>query len=305
MARYLAGRILHSLLVILGVLVLVFVLVRLAGDPTPLYLPSWASPQDLGQLRHQLGLDLPLPLQLARYLASNLRGDFGLSWRQQQPALALVLQRLPATLMLTGSALVVSLALALPLGMLAALRRDTVWDAVSMSASIVGQAMPVFWLGSVLIIILAVYFPLFPTSGSGSLRHLVLPGLTLGLYGASIVARLIRSSLIETLAQDYVRTAQAKGLSQWQVLVKHTFRNAAIPVLTLVGLQFGSLMGGAVVTEQVFAYPGMGRLAIQAIGNRDFALVQAFVVVVAAVIVLVNLAVDLLYLVLDPRITYR
>jgi len=302
---YLGHRILHSLVVVFGVLIIVFILVRLTGDPVSLYLPSWAGEEDFVRMRHELGLDQPLHRQLFRYLGAVIRGDFGVSWRQQQPAIGLVLQRLPATLQLTAVALVIMVLVALPLGMLAALRRDTWWDAAGMALAILGQSVPVFWLGSILILVLAVHWPVFPTSGSGGIQYLVLPGITLGLYGAALAARLTRSSLVEVLAQDYVRTARSKGLPERRVLVRHALRNAAIPVITVLGLQVGTLMGGAVVTEQVFAYPGMGRLAIQAIGNRDFALVQAFVVVVAVIVILTNLLVDLLYLLLDPRITYQ
>jgi peptide/nickel transport system permease protein len=302
--RFLTWRVAHAFVVVVGVLVVVFFMVRLSGDPAALYLPPEASAADLSELRRQLGYDRPLAVQLVDFLGRAARGDFGVSLRQRVPALELVLARVPATLRLAGFALVLTVLLAVPLGVAAAVKRGSTIDLAVTTLALLGQCMPTFWTGIVAILVFALELRWFPTSGSGSFRHLVLPGVVLGSYSAAVVTRLIRSSMLEILASDFVRTGRAKGLREWTVLVKHALKNASIPAVTALGLQVSVLMGGAIVTEQVFAYPGMARLAVQAISNRDIEVVQAYVALNAAIIVAVSLLVDLAYLMLDPRIRY-
>ena len=304
MTRYLTRRAAHSVLVVLAVLAVVCVLIRLSGDPTLLFLPPSADANEIATMRHAWGFDRPLYVQFVDYLGRAVRGDFGMSLRQGEPAMRLVLERIPATLRLTALAFVIMLLIAIPVGVLAAVRRNSLYDLCGMLFALVGQSIPTFWLGIVLILFFAVKLRWFPAFGSAGFSALVLPGVTLGTYSAAIATRLVRSGVLEVLPQDFVRTARAKGLSQAVVLYKHTLPNASIPVITVLGLQVGTLMGGAIITEQVFAYPGMGRLALQAIGNRDMPVVQAFVVVTAAVIAVTNLAVDVCYSLLDPRIRY-
>ncbi len=305
MGAYLVSRLLHSALVVLGVSVVVFGLTYLGGDPAATIAPISASQEDIERIRRDLGFDQPLPVQYLRFLAGAIRGDFGTSLRHNQPALPLVLERLPATLELTGAALLLSALIAVPLGIVTAVRRNSPLDLAGTVAVLAGQSVPTFWLGVMLIIVFAVDLKVLPASGRGDWRNLVLPAVALGAYSAAITARLLRSSLIEVLAADYIRTARAKGLAPRVVLLGHALRNAALPVVTVLGLQLGALLGGAVVTETVFAYPGMGRLAIQSISNRDVPVVQAFVFVTALLIALINLGVDLLYAALDPRIQLR
>ena len=305
MFRYTAVRLIQALVVIWGVSLFVFVLTHLSGDPTSLLLPPNASQEERARFRQQMGFDRPLPVQYLDFLGRAVRGDFGNSLRHGGPAFGLVLDRVPATLTLGAFALVLSLIVAVPLGILAALRRNTVWDGLSLVLSLFGQAVPVFWLGIMLIIVFAANLRWLPASGSGTLGHLVLPGLTLAAYSVAVVTRLLRSSLIEVLSADYIRTGRAKGVSERLIVVRHALKNAALPVITVVGLQVGALLGGAVITEEVFAYPGMGRLAVQAISTRDFPVIQAFVVLVAALIVSINFLVDLLYGWVDPRVQFK
>jgi ABC-type dipeptide/oligopeptide/nickel transport system permease component len=302
MLRYALVRLVHALVVIWGVSLFVFVLTHLSGDPTSLLLPPNATQEERARFREQMGFDRPILVQYAEFLGRAVRGDFGTSLRHGGSAFALVLDRVPATLTLGAFALALSLVIAIPLGILAAVRRNSNWDRLSLVVSLFGQAVPVFWFGIILIIVFAANLRWLPASGSGTLGHLILPGLTLASYSVAIVTRLLRSSLIEVRGSDYIRTARAKGLSERLVLVRHALKNAALPVITVVGLQVGALLGGAVITEEVFAYPGMGRLAVQAISQRDFPVIQAFVVLVAGLIVAVNLLVDLLYRWVDPRV---
>ncbi len=302
MARYILLRLMHAALVVFGVSLIVFVLTHLGGDPASLLLPPNASAEEIQAFRHQMGFDRPLPLQFLDFLGRLAHGDFGRSFHYDQPALEVVLERVGATLVLGGFALLLSLVIAVPLGIVAAVRRNSVWDALSLVLALSGQAVPVFWLGILLIIIFAVNLRWLPASGGGDLKHLVLPGIALAAYSLAITSRLLRSSLLDVLGADYVRTGRAKGLSERAILLGHALKNASLPVVTVLGLQVGSLLGGAVITEEVFAYPGMGRLAVQAILGRDFSVIQAFVVLIAVIIVLSNLAVDLLYGWLDPRV---
>jgi ABC-type dipeptide/oligopeptide/nickel transport system permease component len=292
-------------LVIVGVSIIVFILVQLAGDPVVLMLAgTGASEADLQALRAELGYDDPVVVQYVRYAGNALRGDLGNSLRFKQPAVNLVAARLPATALLAVTALVLAVAVAVPLGVLAAVRRNSWLDYLSMFVALLGQSIPLFWLGIMLVLIFAVELRWFPAGSAGTWRHLVLPAVTLGAYPMARIARLTRASMLDVLNEEYLRTARAKGLAERRVIVGHALRNAALPVVTVVGLMFGTLMGGAVVTETIFAWPGVGLLTIQAIQNRDFPLVQAAVLMVAVVFVFVNLLVDLLYVYFDPRIRY-
>ena len=302
MVGYVFRKVFHTAFVAFGVVTLVFAALRLSGDPAATMLPGDASVEELTALRQQLGLDRPLWLQYLQFLGSAVSGDFGTSFRHQQPALPLVLERLPATLELAGAALVLAIVVALPLGILAAIHRGRVLDVAAMAFAVVGQATPYFWMGIMLILVVSVELGWLPTSGRGGLERLILPAVTLGTHFAASLARLTRTSMLEVFGQQFVTTARAKGLSEWSVVLGHTLKNAAVPVITLIGLQFGTLLGGAVVTETIFAWPGVGRLAVQSVFVRDYPVVQAGVFVLALTFVAINLMVDLLYGVLDPRI---
>jgi peptide/nickel transport system permease protein len=302
MGPWVARKVLHTLFVALGVVTLVFAALRLSGDPASTMLPGDASVDELAALRHALGLDQPLAVQYVQFLAGAVRGDFGESIRHQQPAFGLVLERLPATFELAFAALALSVVIALPLGILAAIYRGRAVDMLAMGFAVVGQATPFFWMGIMLILVVSVELRWLPTSGRGGPEHLVLPALTLATHFAAVLARLTRTSMLEVLGQPYVKTARAKGLPERSVVLAHALKNAAVPVVTLVGLQFGTLLGGAVVTETIFAWPGVGRLAVQSIFVRDYPVVQAGVLVLALSFVAINLLVDVLYATLDPRI---
>jgi ABC-type dipeptide/oligopeptide/nickel transport system permease component len=302
MVAYAIRKLAHTALVSLGVVTLVFAALRLSGDPAATMLPGDATVDELTALRHALGLDRPLHVQYGRFLVGAVTGDFGTSFRHQQPALGLVLERLPATLELAFAALLLSVVIALPLGIVAALYRGRVPDMLAMAFAVVGQATPFFWMGIMLILLVSLELGWLPTSGRGTWRHLVLPALTLATHLAAVLARLTRTSMLEVLGQQFVVTARAKGLRERSVVLVHALKNAAVPVVTLIGLQFGTLLGGAVVTETVFAWPGVGRLAVQSIFVRDYPVVQAGVFVLALVFVTINLLIDLLYGWLDPRI---
>jgi peptide/nickel transport system permease protein len=304
LARFLLSRLVQAIVVLWGVATIVFVLVHLSGDPARLMLPPNATEEQVVGLRHQLGLDRPLPEQYVDFLGRLARGDLGVSIRLNQPVLRVLLERVPATIQLTLASLLVSVAVALPLGTLSAAKRDTAIDGFSSLVALLGQSLPTFWLGIVLILLFAVKWQIFPALGAGTPAHLVLPSITLGAYSAALTTRILRSSLLDVLDHDFVRTARAKGLRERLVLARHVAPNAAAPVLTVLALQVGLLLSGAIVTETVFNYPGMGLLVVQAIFGRDFTLVQGFVVLLALVIVAINLAVDVVYSVLDPRIRF-
>lgn len=299
---FLAARLLYAAAVVLGVTVAVFFLVRIGGDPTALFLPPEASAAEIARTRQALGFDRPLLVQLGSFLVRAAQGDLGQSLRYGQPAMGLVLERFPATLELGAAALALSLAMAVPVAILGARYRGSAIDQAGLMLSLVGQSFPTFWLAIMLILVFSETLGLLPPSGRDGWRNLVMPAFALAAYSTAIIARLLRSSLVEVLQSDYIRTARGKGATEWALILRHALRNAAIPTITVVGLQVGAVLGGAVITEEVFAYPGIGRLAIQAIANRDFAVVQAFVMFTAVVIVTVNLAVDLCYALLDPRL---
>jgi peptide/nickel transport system permease protein len=302
MLQYGLRKLGHTALVALGVVTLAFAALRLSGDPAATMLPGDSSVEELAALRHALGLDRPLVVQYVAFLGDAVRGDFGTSFRHQQPALPLVLERLPATLELAFAALVLAIVIALPLGILAAIYRGRVVDMLAMAFAVVGQATPYFWMGIMLILIVSLELGWLPTSGRGGWQHLILPAVTLGTHFAAALARLTRTSMLEVLGQNFVVTARAKGLAERTVVLGHALKNAAVPIMTLIGLQFGTLLGGAVVTETIFAWPGVGRLAVQSIFVRDYPVVQAGVLVLALSFVAINLAVDVLYGWLDPRI---
>lgn len=304
MWRFARQRLPEVLVVLLGVLTLVFFTMRLSGDPTVLMVGPQGSEADIVRLRHALGFDRPLLVQYVDFVWHVLRGDFGQSLRFQQPAAALVLQTLPATVLLAVLGFLLSLAIAVPLGVVAATRRGTWLDLGSSVLALFGQSMPSFWLGLMLILAFAVRLHWFPTGGIGGPSHLVLPAVTMALYTMARTARLTRAGVLEVLRQDFIRTAKAKGLPQRVVIFKHALRGAALPVVTILGLEFGTLLGGAVVTETVFSYPGVGRLVVQAILTRDYPLVEAAVCYLALLFVLINLGLDLFYAWLDPRIRY-
>jgi len=305
MAVFLIRRAMRAVLVIAGSLILVFFIARLSGDPVLLMVAPGATADEIAAMRRSLGLDQPLPVQLLRYLGGLVRGDLGISLWQGQPVISLVLARLPYTASLTLAALLLAMLVALPTGILTAIKRNTAVDRLAMLLALIGQSMPVFWLGLLLIQVFAVAVPVLPSSGTGTFSHLILPAVTLGLFSTARTTRLVRSGLLDVLNDDYVRTARAKGLGELAVLVRHALRNVLLPVVTLLALEFGRLLGGAVITETIFAWPGLGRLAVDAISRRDFPLLQGVVLSVACGFVVINLLVDLLYGVLDPRIRVR
>ena len=304
MLRYTVQKLLHTALVALGVVTLAFAALRMSGDPAATMLPGDASVEELEALRRTLGLDRPIYVQYVQFLANAVRGDFGTSFRHGQPAMELVLERLPATLELAFVALLLAAIIALPMGILAAIQRGRLTDLLAMAFAVVGQSTPSFWMGIMLILVVSVWLGWLPTSGRGGPEHLVLPAITLGAQFAALLARLTRTSMLEVLGQDFLTTARAKGLRERTVVLGHALKNAAVPVITLAGLQFGTLLGGAVVTETIFAWPGVGRLAVQSIFVRDYPVVQAGVFVLALTFVAINLLVDLLYGQLDPRIRH-
>jgi peptide/nickel transport system permease protein len=295
---------LYAVFVVWAISIVVFVVTRLSGDPTFLMIEPGAKPEEIASLRNTLGLDRPVPEQYWRFLSGALRGDFGMSLWQRQPSLPLILERVPATLQLAGAAMVFSVGLGLPLGIMASVNRGRAADRFVIGLALVVQAIPSFWMGLLMILLFAVNLGWFPTSGSGSLRHLVLPAITLGSFFLARTARVVRSAMLEVIGQDYVRTARAKGLPERIVIVRHALKNAGIPLITILGLEIGTLLGGAIITETIFAWPGIGRLIVEAIFRRDFPLVQAAVFLTAIAIVTINLLVDAAYAALDPRIRY-
>jgi len=296
-------RLLATLGVVLGVAILVFLLIHLIpGDPVDVMLGESAQAADRAALRQAMGLDLPVPVQLINYLDGLARLDLGRSLYSQRPIIELLAERLPATLELTAVSLAFTLALALPLGLLAAARRDSAWDHGAMSFSLIGVSIPHFWLGPLLIMVFSLWLGWLPVSGREGPGAVILPALTLGTAMSAILARMIRSSVLEVLNEDYIRTAYAKGLSRRQVVLRHALPNALLPVITILGLQLGGLLAGAVITETVFSWPGIGLLTIEAIQTRDYPVVQACVLLISLTYVLVNSLTDLVYALIDPRI---
>jgi peptide/nickel transport system permease protein len=301
-AIYLLQRLVQGILVLLGVTVIVFGLTYVSGDPVAALAPLNITPEEREIYRQQLGLDRPIPVQYADFVVRAVQGDFGTSFRHREPAMMVVLERAPATLALTAAATLFALAVSVPLGIVAAMHHDKLIDVVARLFALVGQSVPTFLLGIVLILVFAVQLRWLPSSGGGGITNLILPSVTVGAFSAAVLARLLRSSLLEALGQDYIRTAYAKGLRARLVLVRHALKNAALPFVTMLGIQASFLLSGAVVAETIFAYPGIGRLAVEAISTKDVPVIQAFVTVAAVIVVVVNLAVDLVYTRLDPRI---
>ena len=302
MKRYALRQVLQLAVVIVGISMLAFAILHVIGDPVTLLLPQNAGKEEYARYNKLLGLDKPLYVQYWKFATRAVQGDFGKSWYADTPAFKLVLERMLPTLYLTTAGLVTALLIALPLGILAALKRHSFVDSLCTVAAVAGQAMPIFWLGIMLIIIFAVQLRLLPASGYGTWQHFLMPSFTLGAFLAPITMRLVRSGVIEIMNMEYIKTARAKGLAEWLVVIKHAFRNACIPVITVLGLQFGQLLGGAVVTETVFAWPGVATLTVDAIRNQDFPVVQCAVVLLALIIVAINFLVDMIVGLIDPRI---
>ena len=306
MIRYISLRLLFALPALWLIVTLVFLLVHIVpGDPVQQMLGEGARAGDLAQLRHALGLDVPISTQYTRYLAGVVRGNLGDSFRFQQPVAKVILAHYPATLELAIVALLVCAAIGIPAGLLAAARRGTSTDHAVGLFTLFGLSVPNFALGPVLILVFSVLLGWLPVSGRGGPSHLVLPAITLGAALAAILTRMVRTSVIEELSSDYVRTARAKGLSPSAVLFRHAFRNALIPILTILGLQFGTLLAGTIVTETIFSWPGIGRLAVQAIGSRDYPLLQGCILLIAFSYVIVNLLTDVLCALVDPRVRFE
>lgn len=306
MLRYLVRRLLLAVPVMIGVATLVFSLIHLVpGDPAQAMLGDGAAPQDVEELRKSLGLDQPLLTQYASFLRNALTGDLGTSFRTGQPVTAMIVERVPATAELAVAAMIVAIVLAIPLGVVAAVWRGTTLDYGAMTFALAGVSIPNFWLGPLLAIAFAVELGWLPVSGRGSIAHLVLPAISLGLALAAILARMTRASLLDELNELYVRAARARGVSRASAVTRHALRNSLIPLMTIIALQFGAVLTGAVITETIFAWPGIGRLLIQSIGFRDYPLVQGCILLIAFTYVSVNLITDLLYGLVDPRIRFE
>lgn len=299
---FITGRALQGIIVMFGVSAIVFFALFLTGDPAALMMSPDASREEIEAFRQAMGFNDPIWVQYGRFLANALTGELGTSLRYHRPALDLLIERLPATALLACVALLWSSLLGFLLGTIAAVRKNSAIDFAIRVISLLGQAVPVFWLALLLIIFFSLKMRWLPSSGIGSAAQLVMPSIALGAYYLSAITRLVRASLIEVLGENYIRTARAKGISSWRIVVHHALRNALIPVITVQGMYFASLLGGALVTEIIFAWPGIGRLAVEAIQNRDFPVVQAVVLFAAAVFVIVNFLVDLAYVWLNPRI---
>ncbi len=305
MRSYLLRRLRQSALTLVGVSVLVFVILRVVpGDPAKMLLPEGAPQSAVDELNRHLGLREPLYVQYGIFLRSVVRGDFGQSFQYRAPALTVVVERLPATIQLTLTAMALTVAVGVSVGILAAVRKGTGYDYAGTVLTVLGQSLPNFWLGIMLVLLFGVTLRWLPTSGFQGWSYLILPSVTLAAFPTALVARLTRSSMLEILGRDYIRTGRAKGLAERMVVLRHALKNATIPVLTVIGLQIGTLLGGAVITESVFAWPGMGKLVVDAIFFRDFPVVQTILILSATIFVVINLVVDLLYTVLDPRIRY-
>lgn len=302
MLHFIGRRLVYAVLTLLGVATALFLLLQLTGDPSALFLPDRASDADREAFRHAHGWDRPLHVQWWRFITSMVQGDFGTSLRFRRPAIDVVLDALPSSAELAGMAIVFGLLIGVPAGIVAAWRRGRALDSMIMTGSLVGYSLPVFWLGMMLSLVFGVKLGWLPVSGRGDIRHLVLPGLTIGVGMAGSTARLLRSNLVDALNEDYIRTARAKGCSEGRVVMVHALRNASLPSLTLLGLQVALVLTGVFIVEVVYAYPGLGRLTIDAINGRDFPIVEAAIVLSGGVYVAVNLITDVLYGVLDPRI---
>ncbi len=336
MRAYIIRRVLQSLIVFAAILVIVFSMLQITGSPAAILMPLESTEEEVAAFAKEMGFDQPLPIQFAKFLfgvdtvdyfmegeiqniktsdvdienaervktLGVIRGDFGFSYRHEIPAMGLVLEHFPNTVLLAFTSVVIAILISIPAGVLSATFKNTWIDHTSSVGSMFGQSMPNFWLGLLLIIFFSVYLGWLPTSGFEAWYYIILPAVTAGLYATARITRLVRSQMLDVLEMDYVRTARSKGVAEWLVILHHALKNASIPVVTLVGLELGILLGGTVVTEAVFAWPGVGFLVVDAISNQDYPIVQAAVALLAFVFVFVNLVVDLLYAWLDPRISY-
>lgn len=302
MKRYVITRVFSGILVIFLALTAVFFMLRLSGDPVLLFAPMDTSRQDMDAIRERMGFNDPLLVQYGRFMEDAVQGDFGNSSRERRPAMEVVTDRLPATLQLGVTAMVIAVGIGIPLGILSAVRHGTGWDKFARILSVLGQAVPAFWLGVILMMFFSVRLGWLPTSGRGGVSHLIMPAITLAAYSMARYARLTRSTFLDVLGQDYIRTARAKGLGQNLILWRHAFKNASVSLITMTALEIGNLIAGAVVVEQVFAWPGMGRIMVQSLLNRDFAVVTAAVVLFAAMYTLCNLIADLAYGWVNPTV---
>jgi ABC-type dipeptide/oligopeptide/nickel transport system permease component len=302
MGRYIARRAIHGVIVLFGVSIIVFLLMHLSGDPVAVLLPLDTPPEQIEAFRQEMGFNRPLPVQYFYFMSRAVRGDFGYSYHYRTDAMQIVLDRMPATLKLAFAALFVALIVSIPAGIFAALRQGRISDMLIRILVLFGQAVPGFWLALMLIIVFGVRLKWLPVSGAEGWKSLILPAIVTGSFSMATITRLLRCNLLETFGENYIVTARGKGLPERLITTRHALKNAAIPAITVIGLQMGWLLGGAVISEVVFAYPGMGRLAVTAIGYRDVPVIQAFVTVTAIIVVVINLSVDIMYSWLDPRI---
>ena len=305
MLRYLQQRLIAALVTLFGITIIVFAILRmLPGDPARVIAGLLATEEDVARLRVQLGLTQPLIVQYASFLGNLLRGDLGISARTSEPVLVEVLARLPATIQLAVVSMAIATLIGIPIGVIAATRRNSILDYILSIITLFGVSMPVYWLGLMLIVVFAVQLQMLPAAGNENLESFILPSLTLAAFSVALIARMTRSSMLEVLHQDYIRTARAKGVREQGVVFRHALKNAFIPIITVLGLQFGTLLGGAVLTESVFGWPGIGLLLLDSISARDYPVVQGVVFIFAAIFILLNVVVDVLYAYLDPRIHY-
>ncbi len=305
MQRYILGRIAQAILCLFAVGTIVFIMSRMSGDPLVMMMPKDATLEEIQAMRVRLGLDKPYIVQYVLFITSMLHGDFGRSIRYEQSAMGLVMERFPATLELSVVAMAIAILIALPVGIMAAVKKDTAFDSFGKIFALSGQSMPVFWVGIMLMWLFAVVLKILPPFGRGGFENLILPSVTLGWFVNATLMRVGRSSMLDVLDSEYIKLARVKGVPERMVILKHALRNAGIPILTIVGMQFAQILRGAIVTETVFAWPGLGRLAVAAIYARDFPLVQASVIFMAFIFIGMNLIVDILYAYVDPRIKYQ
>ncbi|HEX2965948.1 MAG TPA: ABC transporter permease [Syntrophorhabdaceae bacterium] len=305
MRKYILKRLIASFICLIGISLIVFIAVRLSGDVTQLLLPEDAKKEDFVKLRAELGLDKPLPVQYLIFVKEAVKGNFGQSTRFTRPAMELVLGRLPATLQLASMAFFIAVVLGVLFGVTSAQKRGSLIDFLVRIGALIGQSMPNFWLGLMFILVISVQFELLPTSGRGGISHMILPAVTLSLFSIAAISRLSRSAMLNVLGSDYIKMARLKGCSEKRVIWKHALKNAAIPVITLAGLQLAQVIGYGVIVETVFAWPGLGKLIVDAVFSRDYAVVQAGVTLLSVIYIIINMGVDLLYGVLDPQIRYE
>lgn len=305
MTTYVLKRLVSGMFTIVLVVGLAFALIRLTGDPAILLAGADATEDDIRALQAQLGTDRPVLVQFGDYMVNAFQGDFGNSLVQNRPATQVVLERLPITLVLGFLSFVVGTAIAIPLGLLSAIRPNSLVDGISRVFAVLGQSVPVFWLGILLILLFSVWLRILPSGGAGTWRHLVMPVLSLSILTTPIVMRVLRSSMLEVLSSDYVRMAKAKGASPARVVLKHALRNASVPVITVMGYRLGFVIGGSVIVESVYSFPGLGQMAVSAVIARDFPVIQLFIIVVAAMIVTINFILDITYSLVDPRIRFE